>query len=51
MDRPASLEEMLGRPLPDLTLVAADGSPFPVRSRVGQGPLALFFYIRNGTPG
>ena len=50
MPRP-SLAELLGRPLPDVTLPDPNGQPFPLRGRVGVGPLALFFYIRNGTPG
>ena len=45
------LAELVGQPLPDLTLPAADGTLFPLRSRVGVGPLVLFVYIRNGTPG
>ena len=51
MSRAPSLEKLIGQPLPDLTLPAADGSPFALRSRVGLGPLALFIFIRNGTPG
>jgi len=51
MERPPSLEDLVGTPLPDLTLPAADGSTFRLRSRVGVSKLALFFYIRNGTPG
>lgn len=50
MPRP-SLADLLGRPLPDVTLPDPTGQPFPLRGRVGVGPLALFFYIRNGTPG
>ena len=45
------LAELLGRPLPDIALPAPDGTPFALRGRVGLGPLALFLFIRNGTPG
>jgi peroxiredoxin len=45
------LAELIGQPLPDITLPAADGTPFAIRGRVGHGPLVLFMYIRNGTPG
>lgn len=42
---------MLDRPVPDLALPSSQGATFGLRSRVGLGPLVLFFYIRNGTPG
>ena len=45
------LEGTVGRPLPEIALLTASGTPFPLRGRVGVGPLALFMYIRNGTPG
>jgi len=51
MDRPPSLESLVGTPLPDLAPPAHDGSSFPLRSHVGVSKLALFFFIRNGTPG
>jgi hypothetical protein len=44
-------ESMLGRDLPDLRLGSSLGGEFALRSRVGLGPLVLFFYIHNGTPG
>jgi len=44
-------EDILDRPAPDLALASSTGAPFRLRSRVGIGPLALFFFIRNGTPG
>lgn len=47
-DRP---EDLVGTALPDLTLPASTGAPFALRGRVGHGPLVLFFYIKNGTPG
>jgi peroxiredoxin len=51
MEPRPSLDSLVGQPLPDLTLPDAFGAPFPLRGRVGKGTLALFFYIRNGTPG
>ena len=51
MEAPRRPEDLAGRPAPDVTLPASDGRAYPVRHRVGRGPLALFFYIRNGTPG
>ena len=42
---------MLDREVPDLVLPSSQGGSFPLRGRVGKGPLALFFYIRNATPG
>ena len=43
--------EMIEREIPDLELPSSQGGTFRLRSRVGVGPLALFFYIRNATPG
>ena len=51
MDRPQTVESLVGMEVPDLELPATTGGTFRLRSRVGIGPLALFFYIRNGTPG
>lgn len=51
MDAPRRPREAIGRDAPDLVLPAHDGHPFALRSRVGRGPLVLFFYIHNGTPG
>jgi peroxiredoxin len=42
---------LLGRPLPDLTLPDARGGTFALRQFVGRGPLVLFFYLLNGSPG
>jgi len=47
----AALAELVGQPLPAITLPAPDATPFALRGRVGLGPLALFLFIRNGTPG
>ena len=43
--------DMIDRPVPDLELPSSQGGRFRLRGRVGVGPLALFFYIRNATPG
>ena len=51
MSEPSSPEDMIDRPVPDLELPSSQGGTFRLRSRVGLGPLALFFYIRNATPG
>ena len=51
MTQPARPADMVELPIPDMTLTANDGRPYPLRQRVGQGPQVLFFYIRNGTPG
>jgi peroxiredoxin len=48
---PASPDTIVGSSVPDLALPATTGGMFGLRSRVGVGPLVLFFYIRNGTPG
>ncbi|HYM81413.1 MAG TPA: hypothetical protein VEY91_08380 [Candidatus Limnocylindria bacterium] len=51
MSRARRPEELLDRPIPDLTLLDQTGAEFPVRRFVGRQPLALFCYILNGTPG
>ena len=51
MDRPPSPQSRVGTMVPDLTLPTSSGGTFGLRSRVGAGPLVLFFFIRNGTPG
>ena len=43
--------EVIEREVPDLELPSSQGGTFRLRSGVGVGPLALFFYIRNATPG
>ncbi len=45
------LETLIERPLPDLGLPSSAGGTFRFRRYVGERPLALFFYILNGTPG
>ena len=42
---------LLGRPLPDVTLLDTGGGAYRVRQFVGHQPLVLFFYILNGSPG
>ena len=37
--------------MPDLALPSSAGGSFALRSRVGIGPLVLFFYIKNASPG
>lgn len=45
------LQHLLDRPLPDLAFPSSVGGTFRFRQHVGDRPLALFFYILNGTPG
>ena len=45
------LQHLLDRPLPDLEFPSSVGGSFRLRQFVGERPLALFFYIRNSTPG
>lgn len=47
----APLAELLGHPLPDLTLLDPLGASYRLRQFVPHRPLVLFFYIMNGTPG
>ena len=51
MSRSDTLADLVGQPLPDLSAPAPDGQLFALRGRTGIGPLALFFYVHNGTPG
>jgi hypothetical protein len=51
VDAPRRPEESIGLHAPDIALPLPDRSRFSLRSRVGRGPLLLFFYIKNGTPG
>ena len=44
-------QDMVGTPLPDLTLPDDRGQPWPLRQHVGLRPLVLFFIIHSGTPG
>jgi len=49
MPGPGDRSVLIGTDLPDLTLPRAQGGLYALRSRVGVGPLALFFFIRSGT--
>jgi peroxiredoxin len=51
MTAPLALDELLGRPMPDLTLPDVHGRDFRLRQFVPHRPLVLFFYVLNGTPG
>ena len=44
-------EELLDHDVPDLALPASTGGEFHFRAAIGKGPLVLFFYIRNASPG
>jgi peroxiredoxin len=44
-------DDLLGRPLPDLTLPDARGGGYRLRQFVPRRPLVLFFYVLNGSPG
>ena len=46
--RPA---ELLDREIPDLELPSSQGGTLRFRGRVGLGPMVLFFYVRNASPG
>lgn len=48
---PRTLDALLGRPIPDLTLADTRGADYRLRQFVSRRPLVLFFYIMNGTPG
>ena len=48
---PSESGDLIGRPLPDLTLPDSRGAPYRLRQFVGHRPLVLFFYVLNGTPG
>ena len=44
------LADLVDQPLPDLTLLDADGQPFVLRQAVGK-PLTLFFFTHLRSPG
>lgn len=50
MTAPRDYRDLVDRPIPDLALPASTGGTFAFRGRAGHGPLALFFYLANGTP-
>jgi hypothetical protein len=47
----AAPDDLVGTLIPDLELPSSDGGTFRLRSRIGVGPLVLFFYLHNATPG
>ena len=51
MTAPRALDELLGRPMPDLTLPDTFGAAFRLRQFIPRRSLVLFFYVMNGTPG
>lgn len=51
MQAPTEPGAMVGRPAPEGTLTGPDGAPVALRDLYRRGPLVLFFYVRNGTPG
>jgi peroxiredoxin len=51
MSESAKGSDPVGRLVPDLALASTAGGLFRVRDEAAHGPLVLFFYIRNGTPG
>ena len=51
MARTPPPEDLLGRPMPDLTLPDSRGADFRLRGFIPHRPLVLFFYVPNGTPG
>ena len=51
MARTPPPEDLLGRPMPDLTLPDSRGADFRLRGFIPHRPLVLFFYVLNGTPG
>ena len=44
-------EDLLDHDVPDLALPASTGGEFRFGTAIGKGPLVLFFYIRNASPG
>ena len=44
------LAALVDQPLPDLTLIDADGQPFALRQLSGR-PCTLFFFTHLRTPG
>jgi peroxiredoxin len=44
-------EDLLDQPIPDVALPGSDGETLRFRGRSGIGPLVLFFYVRNASPG
>lgn len=41
----------VGDRAPDFTLSASDGAPHRLRDALTKGPVVLFFYVLDNTPG
>jgi hypothetical protein len=48
---PASPESIVGRTAPALVLPDSAGGSFRLNEHLERGPVVLFFFIHNGTPG
>ena len=44
-------EDLLDQKIPAVSLPGSDGQILSFRGREGVGPLVLFFYLRNASPG
>lgn len=44
-------EDLLDQMIPDVELPGSDAQILRFRGRAGLGPLVLFFYLRNASPG
>jgi peroxiredoxin len=51
MSGPVSAESILGRIAPSLVLPDSSGGSFRLEDHLERGPVVLFFFIHNGTPG
>ncbi|MBI1799683.1 MAG: hypothetical protein HYR73_08350 [Candidatus Eisenbacteria bacterium] len=51
MSHEADSSGTVGQPAPDLALPDSSGGVFHLREHLTRGPVALFFFIHNGTPG
>ncbi|KAL8286250.1 hypothetical protein RQP46_004738 [Phenoliferia psychrophenolica] len=43
-------KDLVGKPAPDFTIPASDGTPFTLSEHIGKTPIALFFFPKQGTP-
>src|SRR5262245_1473544 len=41
----------VGDPVPDITLPDQDGHPFRLQEALARGPVVLFFYPKDASPG
>jgi len=46
-----SAELKVGDVAPDFTAASSDGTSVHLKDRIGQGPIVLYFYPKNDTPG